>query len=401
MSVFGEAPALLAAWAAASSEMMGCAMPSSAVRDFADPDEYTAAIRATDARLTAVGGGAFAAKLIRIDLHTLWMQRFEERLPHVAHAANMRGRAIIEFGTGEGPAPVDGGIELDADTLIRFADNRTTMHYTRGPTSFATMSLPIDQLGVVGEALLGTDLKPPADTAAVRPPRSALARLRRLHAAASMLAENAPEILANPAAATALEHELVQAMIACFAASEARGESSASRRHRRVMRHFHELVEASVDERLHVVDLCTRLNVSDRTLRACCQEYLGMPAHRYLFMRQMTIARRMLLRADPASTTVTDVATANGFWESGGSPSRTAGCSANRPRPRCAGRPTCRLRAWPSGIGNCIAGPSRPSQDRMGWSNVSPRLGAGDAATIRSGEAASPQCPSLNSTATS
>jgi hypothetical protein len=264
-------------------------MPSSAVQRFTDPDQYAAAIRAAVAKLKAVSGGAFAAKLTRIDLHALWMQRFEESLPRFAHSADIPGRAIIEFGTGEGTAPVESGVELDTDTLIRFGNGRTSFQYLSGPTSFAAMSLPIDQLAVVGEALIGTELRPPADATAVRPPPLVLAKLRRLHAAASRLAEDAPEILANQAAAVALEQELVQAMVACFVQGQAHDDSSARRYHRRIMRRFHDLVEHSADGRLHVIDLCTRLNVSDRTLRMCCQEHLGTTPHCYLWMRQMTI----------------------------------------------------------------------------------------------------------------
>ena len=38
---------------------------------------------------------------------------------------------------------------------------------------------------------------------------------------------------------------------------------------------------------------------------------------RYLWLRRMHLARQELLRADPATTTVTSIATAQGFWELG------------------------------------------------------------------------------------
>ena len=58
-------------------------MPSSAVRTFSDPDDYATSIRATKAEVTVSGRGKFTAKLIRIDLHRLWMQRFSDNLPRV------------------------------------------------------------------------------------------------------------------------------------------------------------------------------------------------------------------------------------------------------------------------------------------------------------------------------
>ena len=61
-------------------------MPSSAVHTFTDADDYASAIRATSAELTVIRRGHFTAKLTRIDLHRLWMQRFFDNLPRVAHS---------------------------------------------------------------------------------------------------------------------------------------------------------------------------------------------------------------------------------------------------------------------------------------------------------------------------
>jgi AraC-like DNA-binding protein len=38
---------------------------------------------------------------------------------------------------------------------------------------------------------------------------------------------------------------------------------------------------------------------------------------RYLWLRRMSLVRAALMRADPATTTVTDIATDHGFWELG------------------------------------------------------------------------------------
>ena len=70
-------------------------MPSSAVRTFTDPDDYAASIRATRAELTVMGRGHFTAKLTRIHLHRLWMQRFSDNLPRVAHSAAQTGRGTM------------------------------------------------------------------------------------------------------------------------------------------------------------------------------------------------------------------------------------------------------------------------------------------------------------------
>jgi Helix-turn-helix domain len=43
----------------------------------------------------------------------------------------------------------------------------------------------------------------------------------------------------------------------------------------------------------------------------------GMAPHRYLRVRQLNLARRTLALVDPATETVTEIATQHGFWELG------------------------------------------------------------------------------------
>ena len=54
-----------------------------------------------------------------------------------------------------------------------------------------------------------------------------------------------------------------------------------------------------------------------RTLRASCEEHLGMGPIRFLTLRRMHLVRRALLRADVANATVTRTVTDHGFRELG------------------------------------------------------------------------------------
>ena len=69
-------------------------MPSSAVRTFTDPEDYAEANGSSKSELTVSGRGHFTAKLVRIDLHRLSMQRFSDNLPRIAHSSNLGGLAI-------------------------------------------------------------------------------------------------------------------------------------------------------------------------------------------------------------------------------------------------------------------------------------------------------------------
>jgi hypothetical protein len=182
-----------------------------------DPDDYGAAIRAATIDLTVTERGAFDAKLVRIDLYRLWMQRFSENLARVVDAANLlSGRAYISFRTRPGPSLLQAGVEIQPSAILRHGKARDYYQRSSGSAFLGTMSLPIEDLATVGEVMCGCDLTPPRDAMSINPPPAAMARLQRLHAAAGNLAESAPEIIANPNAARGLEQALIEAMIGCF-----------------------------------------------------------------------------------------------------------------------------------------------------------------------------------------
>jgi AraC-like DNA-binding protein len=83
------------------------------------------------------------------------------------------------------------------------------------------------------------------------------------------------------------------------------------------MKRFEELLETSPDRALYLTEICAAVGVAERTLRALCEEHLGMGPIRYLQLRMMHLVRRALLRADPSETTVTRIVTEYGFWELG------------------------------------------------------------------------------------
>ena len=184
-------------------------MPSSAVRTFTDPDDYAAAIRQGTSELTVTERGQFAAKLIRIDLPSLWMQRFSDNLPRIAHSLLWRGRAVIAFRTEAGPSLLSGGIEMQPTDIVRYSEGQD---YYRRSSGFAASGACRCRWRKWrfrrGDGWV--DLTPPRDTMLITPPARNGEALR-LHAAAGDLAEKAPEIIANPDAARGLEQALIEA----------------------------------------------------------------------------------------------------------------------------------------------------------------------------------------------
>jgi len=292
-------------------------MPSSSVHTFTDPDDYAASIRATTAHLTIVGRGCFAAKLIRIDLHDLSIGRFSENLPRVAHVEVQPGRANISFRTEPGSSLLTSGLELHQTDILHRGAAHDYFQQSVGPTEFGSLSLPVEELASVGAEIAGCDLTQPTNTLAITPPSPAMARLQNLHAAAGALAEEAPAVIANPAAAHGLGQALIGALMECLGTGDVSEDRSALRQHASIMRRFHREIEEHLDQSLYVPELCTAIGVSERTLRVCCREHLGMGPKRYLLLRRMHLVRRALRESSPSATTVTEIATRYGFWQFG------------------------------------------------------------------------------------
>jgi len=293
-------------------------MPSSAVRTFTDPDQYAASIRGGEVELTVAARGNFHAKLIRIDLHCLWMQRFADNLPRIIHSAHVPGRASVKFRTAPGPSFFAASLEIHSTNLVRHSPADNYHQRSSGSVHFGTMSLPVEDMAALGETMAGADLTPPRDTMLITPPPSAMAKLQRLHAAAGNLAETAPEILANADAARGLEQALIEALVGCLADRAGRRKNSlAQGQHAIVMRRFRGVVEENPEQPLYIPEICKAIRVSQRTLRMCCQEHLGMAPKRYLVLRRMGLVRRAVCRATPDATSVTAIATRYGFWDLG------------------------------------------------------------------------------------
>jgi AraC-like DNA-binding protein len=285
---------------------------------FSDPDDYAASIRATSLELTVTGRGRFTGQVIRIDLHRLWMQRSCQNLPQIVHSSLVSGRAVISFPTLAEPSQIWNGVKTLPSSLVRHSDGEHYYWRSSGPYHRGAMSLSVEDMASLGAAMAGCDLTPPRAPLLITPPPAAMARLQRLHAEAGDLAENAPEIIANPDAARGLEQALIEKMIGCLSMGEVAEDSVARRHHALIMRRFRNVLDKNPDRPLHLPEICAEIAVSDRTLRACCQEHLGMGPKRYLLVRRMHLARRALRENEAgAAATVSEIAAGYGFWHFG------------------------------------------------------------------------------------
>ena len=283
-----------------------------------DPIPYQAAIRGAVVDLSICGKGSFRGDLVQIDLNKVWMQNGRENLPRVAHIQMNERRVAFTFNAELNQSPgYYSGMELDPNAIFVLGPGTTAHSRTSEPHSWAAMSLTPENLSAASRALVGRELSDRPDIWLVHPDPARTARLMRLHAAVRGLALASPEVIAHPKVAAGLEHNLVHALVSCLADESPSKGGSGWRYHTAIIDRFEEVLAANLDRPMYLADICTAVGASERTLRACCEERLGMGPIRYLWLRRMHLARRALLGADPAKATVTQIATDHGFWELG------------------------------------------------------------------------------------
>jgi len=327
-------------------------MPRSVTYDFNDPFAYQNAVRGGQLEVLVASRGDFEAKLQQIDCNRLWMQYGCESLPGVKHAGFNLNRAVVLFlADPHQPCPRFCGVEISSQAMAYSGLGSSYHLRTGGPFRWAAMSLPTDDLVAASAAVTARELRAGSVARIVHPDPVRMARLARLHRATRPLVDTAPEVILRQEVSSALEHELVHAMVTCLADDNQAEPAAAWRQHSIIIRRFEDFLAENCDRPLHLAEICAATGASERILRICCEEHLGMGPIRYLWLRRIHLARRALISADPAKTTVTEVATLFGFWELGRfatsyralfgeSPSVSLRASAADRRPLQKGRPT-------------------------------------------------------------
>jgi AraC-like DNA-binding protein len=283
-----------------------------------DPTVYQAAIRGGQVDFSVTAKGSFSAKLVHVDLDTVWLQYGYENLPRVSHSVVSQKQAGVIFNADPSEAGAYYcGIEVTSNAMFACGAGSPLHIRTSKPHSWAGMALTPENLSAASRALVGRELTKMSVIRVVRPHPARMTRLARLHAAARRLAEAAPDTLAHPEVSNALDHELTHALVTCLADEEPTKVGSGWRHHTAVIERFEQALAANSGEPLYLAEICAVVGASERVLRLSCEEHLGMGPIRYLWLRRMHLARRALLRSDPANTTVTQIATDHGFWELG------------------------------------------------------------------------------------
>ena len=292
-------------------------MALSRVFSLDDPSACQAVFPFADVELFPTAKGNFHAEITQIGMNRIWMHRIHISLPEINTIAVKPGRRSIGFLTeGNSSSLLDCGLEVRPGDMVI---NRSDAVHQRSDADFhyGTVSLASDDLAAAAEAIVGRGLPETPHKSLVRPPFALMRRLLDLHKSIGQLAHHTPDILELPEVTRALENELTHILVRCLAEGHCLEPTAGGRRQDRILTRFVEFLKANPDRPLYLTDICAAIGVAERTLRASCEEHIGMGPIRYLTLRRMHLVRRALLHSDPSKATVTQIVTDYGFWELG------------------------------------------------------------------------------------
>jgi AraC-like DNA-binding protein len=292
-------------------------MPWNSVRIFDDPLACQAAAQGVEVEILPTRMGSYRVEMTQIGMDKLWMQRFRVALPQIATVATAPDRMAIGFlietslsnlqHCGKEVTPND---VVASGYEVRHQRSASGFHY-------GTMSVPVEEFSASCGTIIGREFLEAPHTHIVRPRPALMTRLLKLHKAVEELARDTPEILALPEVARALEERLIHVMVRCLAEGVGIELKLGDRRQGAVIARLEEILAANPNRPLYLTEICAAVGVPERTLRAACEEHLGMGPIRFFTLRRMHLARRALLRADASKSTVTRIVTNYGFWELG------------------------------------------------------------------------------------
>jgi AraC-like DNA-binding protein len=292
-------------------------MAENGTATFANPDDYRAAIGSMTVSFIVTAGGDFNARLTWLNLRHLHVFRARESLSRIGFFSLSPAQTFVSFPTKAGALLTYEGVGLQLGDVVFHSRGERTHQRTNGEGQWGLISLPPEQLAACGNALTGRSITSPPEGRVMRPSRRAARRLLGLHSRMCRLAETKHERIANPEVARALEQELIHALVNCLTVDDVSGSLKKRRHHADVMVRFEDALAAHGDPHLSLPALCSEIGVPERTLRACCTEFLGMSPTRYQLLRRLNLARSALRRADPETTSVAEIARNHQFLELG------------------------------------------------------------------------------------
>lgn len=298
--------------------------PSCLVRiETGELEELAQHIKHADIELTQISHAQSPSSLTQVYFENINLQIGHYGAGHMANATSDKERCGMVFKiSGDCPTTCN-GYDIDDKSFMFYRKNSEYMATTKGSCRWTYITFKPDYL----EESLLEPLQVQLDKE--RNTSSYLQKIKEevyLHSfyeivnEISELANSNPCIFQNTDTIKGIECSLVDSQILVLSNTLNSHEKNSDRgrkSHEFIIRQAIEFLKANSYTPIHVLDLCSALNVRMRTLYYAFQEFYGLSPIRYLRLVRYGRARRDLINSDPEHTTVTDVAAKWHFWHFG------------------------------------------------------------------------------------
>jgi AraC-like DNA-binding protein len=292
--------------------MIGCG-----VANFTDPDEFGASVPGVAISLVLTEPGEFRGQVTWVKLPQLGLFRWAENLSHVAFVSTKPGPVFISFPARSNVSAFWQGIEIEQGEIVVHGRDSPVCLRTKRDYQWGSIEVEPKVLENCAATIGLRAFAPTASTRFLKPPRDAVSSMLLLHGQACRLVETKSALVTHCEVARAFEQDLLYAMAQCLASEEAHCDSGAKQNHAEIMARVEETLAAHETTPITAPQLAAAVGAPERTVQACCAEFLGMSPGQYARVRRLHLVRKALRRADPTAASVSAIARQYGFRELG------------------------------------------------------------------------------------
>ncbi|AXA54166.1 helix-turn-helix domain-containing protein [Pseudomonas thivervalensis] len=284
------------------------------VRTFNDPQQHAGSILGWQQVYDQLGRGCLSSELRQVcaERFQIFQEVLDKRV--VQRGCAPKGRLCIAMSLGG--APVVQGHQVGAHSVVLLRDGEDfVLHAPEGTHFFAANVDTVRFAKLAAYELSSEQLKRLKSVSQVSVDEAVLQRVQqRIHPLFRHLLEQADAV--NHASEKILEDVLLNAFLDLFsnASDEVRGRRGNFAVSAYLVKRCQELVVASADVPLSILDLCEQLRVSRRTLQNSFQAVTGMRPVEYLRNLRLNAVRRRLITTRAAALNVSEIAVAMGFF---------------------------------------------------------------------------------------
>lgn len=285
-------------------------------------EELAQHIKHADIELTQISRAHSSSSLTQLSFDNINMQIGHYGAGHMAYATSDKERSGMVFKINGDYPTICNGYDIESKSFMFYRKNSEYMATTNGSCKWTYVTFKPDLLNEPLHDTLRVQLDKMRNSSSYLQKVKEQVHLDYFYGIVneiSELANSNPGIFRNTDITKGMECSLLDSQINLLSNTLNFSEkyNNARRSHEHIMKLSIDFLKANSYKPIHVLDLCSALNVQIRTLYYAFQEFYGLSPIRYLRLVRYARARRDLLIAHPENTTVTDVAARWHFWHFG------------------------------------------------------------------------------------